>query len=98
MKKTLELMVKSGAVRGPFRERLLPALGKALREEQWPLPLAVRTLKLRELAVLERRVLDDRNIGGGSVRAMCAFASLLPFLRLFIEGLRELVHEWTTMN
>jgi len=98
MKKTLELMVKSGAVRGPFRERLLPALGKALREEQWPLPLAVRALKLRELAVLERRVLDDRNIGGGSVRAMCAFASLLPFLRLFIEGFRELVHEWATMN
>ena len=98
MKELLLLMAKNGSVRGPYREPLLPALGKALREEQWPLPLAVRTLKLREMAVLERRVLDDRNIGGGSVRAMCAFASLLPFLRLFIEGFRELVHEWATMN
>ena len=91
MKKTLELMVKSGAVRGPFRERLLPALGKALREEQWPLPLAVRALKLREMAVLERRTLDDRDKRRSTIRSLFPVSYILHWVGIFIAGLRELV-------
>ena len=87
MKELLLLMAKNGSVRGPYREPLLPALGKALREEQWPLPLAIRALKLRELAVLERRVLDDRNIGGNTLRPVYHSPSLLHRIRIFIEGL-----------
>ena len=92
------LMAKSGAVRGPFRERLLPSIGKALRDEQWPLPLAIRALKLRELAVLERRVLDDRNIGGNTLRPVYHSPSLLHRIRLHASRLRKLVQEWATMN
>ena len=55
-----QLLMRSGAVSGPFSKPLLIDLGKALREERWPLPLAVRTLRLRELAVLERRAMDEK--------------------------------------
>jgi len=60
--KDLFALARSGAVRGPYRERLLPPLGKALREEQWPLPLAVRRLNLLEMAVLDRRAMDEREV------------------------------------
>lgn len=52
------LLKRSGAISGPYSKPLLIDLGKALREEQWPLPLAIRTLKLRELAVIERRAVE----------------------------------------
>ena len=60
--KDLIALARSGAVRGPYRERLLPPLGRTLREEQWPLPLAVRRLNLLEMAVLERRAMDEREV------------------------------------
>ena len=50
----------SGAVRGPYTKPLLPSLGRTLREESWPLPIAIRSLKLRELAVIERRAQEQR--------------------------------------
>lgn len=55
----IDAVVSAGSIRGPYTRPLLPALGRALREERWPLPLAIRTLRLRELAVLERRAMDD---------------------------------------
>jgi len=54
-----QLLKTSGAITGPYTKPLLPELGRALREESWPLPLAIRTLRLRELAVLERRAMDN---------------------------------------
>ena len=84
------LMAKSGAVRGPFRERLLPSIGKALRDEQWPLPLAIRALKLRELAVLERRVLDEHRSSICGVLRIThragGFHLLLARLRKLVQG------------
>ena len=53
-----QLLKRSGAITGPYTKPLLPELGRALREERWPLPLAIRTLRLRELAVLERRAVE----------------------------------------
>ena len=53
------LLKRSGAITGPYTKPLLPELGRALREERWPLPIAIRSLKLRELAVLERRAMDN---------------------------------------
>ena len=57
--KDLIALARSGAVRGPYTKPLLPALGRTLREESWPLPLSIRSLKLRELAVIERRAMDN---------------------------------------
>ncbi len=55
-----QLLKTSGAITGPYTKPLLPELGRTLREERWPLPLAIRTLRLRELAVLERRAMDEK--------------------------------------
>lgn len=55
----IDAVVSAGSIRGPYTRPLLPSLGRALREERWPLPLAIRTLRLRELAVLERRAMDN---------------------------------------
>ena len=55
----IDAVVSSGSIRGPYTRPLLPSLGKALREERWPLPIAIRSLKLRELAVLERRAMNN---------------------------------------
>jgi hypothetical protein len=50
------LLKKSGAVTGPFHKPLLPGLAREL--ETGPLPLKFRALRLRELAVLERRAME----------------------------------------
>ena len=55
----IDAVISAGSIRGPYTQPLLPSLGRALREERWPLPLAIRTLRLRELAVLERRAMDN---------------------------------------
>ena len=55
----IDAVVSAGSIRGPYTQPLLPSLGRTLREESWPLPLAIRTLRLRELAVLERRAMDN---------------------------------------
>ena len=55
----IDTVVSAGSIRGPYTRPLLPSLGRALREESWPLPIAIRSLKLRELAVLERRAMDN---------------------------------------
>ena len=55
----IDTVVSAGSIRGPYTRPLLPSLGRALREERWPLPLAIRTLRLRELAVLERRAMNN---------------------------------------
>ena len=55
----IDAVISAGSIRGPYTRPLLPSLGRALREERWPLPLAIRTLRLRELAVLERRAMDN---------------------------------------
>jgi hypothetical protein len=56
----IDAVVSAGSIRGPYTQPLLPSLGRALREERWPLPLAIRTLRLRELAVLERRAMEQK--------------------------------------
>ncbi len=56
----IDAVVSAGSIRGPYTMPLLPSLGRTLREERWPLPLAIRTLRLRELAVLERRAMDEK--------------------------------------
>ena len=56
----IDAVISAGSIRGPYTQPLLPSLGRALREERWPLPLAIRTLRLRELAVLERRAMDEK--------------------------------------
>ena len=53
-------LARNGSITGPFRKPLLPELGRLIREEKWPLPLSVRALRLRELAVLERRAQEQR--------------------------------------
>ena len=58
--KDLIALARSGAVRGPYTKPLLPSLGRTLREESWPLPLSIRSLKLRELAVIERRAMEEK--------------------------------------
>jgi len=55
----IDAVISAGSIRGPYTRPLLPSLGRTLREESWPLPLAIRTLRLRELAVLERRAMDN---------------------------------------
>ena len=55
----IDAVVSAGSIRGPYTRPLLPSLGRTLREESWPLPIAIRSLKLRELAVLERRAMDN---------------------------------------
>ena len=59
MKYLFIAIARSGSVRGPYTKPLLPSLGRMLREESWPLPLSIRSLKLRELAVIERRAMDN---------------------------------------
>ena len=54
----IDTVVSAGSIRGPYTRPLLPSLGRTLREESWPLPIAIRSLKLRELAVLERRAME----------------------------------------
>ena len=54
----IDAVVSSGSIRGPYTRPLLPPLGRTLREESWPLPLSIRSLKLRELAVIERRAVE----------------------------------------
>ena len=54
----IDAVVRSGSIRGPYTRPLLPSLGRTLREESWPLPLSIRSLKLRELAVIERRAVE----------------------------------------
>ena len=56
----IDAVVSAGSIRGPYTRPLLPSLGRTHREESWPLPLAIRTLRLRELAVLERRAMDEK--------------------------------------
>ena len=56
----IDAVVSAGSIRGPYTRPLLPSLGRTLREERWPLPIAIRSLKLRELAVLERRAMDNK--------------------------------------
>ena len=56
----IDAVVSAGSIRGPYTRPLLPSLGRTLREESWPLPIAIRSLKLRELAVIERRAMDKR--------------------------------------
>ena len=60
MNSLISSLALSGAVRGPYTKPLLPALGRTIREESWPLPLSIRSLRLRELAVIERRAMDER--------------------------------------
>jgi len=60
MKYLFIALARSGSVRGPYTKPLLPALGRTIREESWPLPLSIRSLRLRELAVIERRAMDER--------------------------------------
>ena len=55
----IDAVVSAGSIRGPYTRPLLPSLGRTLREESWPLPLSIRSLKLRELAVIERRAMDN---------------------------------------
>ncbi len=55
----IDTVVSAGSIRGPYTRPLLPSLGRTLREESWPLPLSIRSLKLRELAVIERRAMDN---------------------------------------
>ena len=55
----IDAVISAGSIRGPYTRPLLPSLGRTLREESWPLPLAIRTLRLRELAVLELRAMDN---------------------------------------
>ena len=55
----IDTVVSAGSIRGPYTRPLLPSLGRTLQEESWPLPIAIRSLKLRELAVLERRAMDN---------------------------------------
>ena len=56
----IDAVVSAGSIRGPYTRPLLPSLGRTLREESWPLPLSIRSLKLRELAVIERRAQEQR--------------------------------------
>ena len=56
----IDAVISAGSIRGPYTRPLLPSLGRTLREESWPLPIAIRSLKLRELAVLERRAQEQR--------------------------------------
>jgi len=56
----IDTVVSAGSIRGPYTRPLLPSLGRTLREESWPLPLSIRSLKLRELAVIERRAMDEK--------------------------------------
>jgi hypothetical protein len=60
MSSLISALALSGAVRGPYTKPLLPALGRTIREESWPLPIAIMSLKLRELAVIERRAQEQR--------------------------------------
>lgn len=55
----IDAVISAGSIRGPYTRPLLPSLGRTLREESWPLPLSIRSLKLRELAVIERRAMDN---------------------------------------
>jgi len=54
----IDAVVSAGSIRGPYTQPLLPSLGRTLREESWPLPLSIRSLKLRELAVIERQAVE----------------------------------------
>ena len=56
----IDAVVSAGSIRGPYTMPLLPSLGRTLREESWPLPLSIRSLKLRELAVIERRAMEEK--------------------------------------
>ena len=56
----IDAVVSAGSIRGPYTQPLLPSLGRTLWEESWPLPLSIRSLKLRELAVIERRAMDEK--------------------------------------
>lgn len=56
----IDAVISAGSIRGPYTQPLLPSLGRTLREESWPLPLSIRSLKLRELAVIERRAMDEK--------------------------------------
>ncbi len=58
----IDTVVSAGSIRGPYTRPLLPSLGRMLREESWPLPLSIRSLRLRELAVIERRAMDEREV------------------------------------
>ncbi len=68
-----QLLETSGAITGPYTKPLLPELGRALREERWPLPIAIRSLKLRELAVLERRAMDNEKKKGRGILCLFGF-------------------------
>lgn len=54
----IDAVISAGSIRGPYTRPLLPSLGRTLREESWPLPIAIRSLKLRELAVIERQAVE----------------------------------------
>lgn len=54
----IDAVASAGSIRGPYTRPLLPSLGRTLREESWPLPLSIRSLKLRELAVIERQAVE----------------------------------------
>lgn len=54
----IDAVISAGSIRGPYTRPLLPSLGRTLREESWPLPLSIRSLKLRELAVIERQAVE----------------------------------------
>lgn len=71
--KDLIALARSGAVRGPYTKPLLPALGRTIREESWPLPLSIRSLKLRELAVIERRAMDNEKKKGRGILCLFGF-------------------------
>lgn len=73
MKDLFIALARSGSVRGPHTKPLLPSLGRMLREESWPLPLSIRSLKLRELAVIERRAMDNEKKKGRGILCLFGF-------------------------
>lgn len=73
MKDLFIALARSGSVRGPYAKPLLPALGRTIREESWPLPLSIRSLRLRELAVIERRAMDNEKKKGRGILCLFGF-------------------------
>ncbi len=80
----LRHLAEKGSVRGPYSGPLLPLLASRLLSGEWPLPLWCRGLTSAELAAIERRKGEAKNVRSlGS--SHCGNNSLVAGVRLVLR-------------
>ena len=88
MDSLLRQLAEKGGVRGPYSVPSLPLLASRLLSGEWPLPLWCRGLTSAEIAAIERRKGEAKNVrslGSGNRRNYAMVSGMCVVLRRILR-------------